>query len=98
MGHLSRTTTEIWSRRPDSDRRPAVYKTAALPAELRRRAPRLYGAPPCPPREWEGIFYEVATVVCAGSRGLMVTRFTGWLSLRKVVTNVLRVGSHPVIR
>jgi hypothetical protein len=32
----------IWSRRSDSNRRPAVYKTAALPAELRRRARRLY--------------------------------------------------------
>src|SRR5439155_4109136 len=39
---FSRNRTEIWSRRPDSDRRPAVYKTAALPAELRRRAHRLY--------------------------------------------------------
>lgn len=26
----------IWSRRQDSNLRPAVYKTAALPAELRR--------------------------------------------------------------
>src|ERR1700693_3699166 len=76
----------IWSRRPDSDRRPAVYKTAALPAELRRRAPRLY----------EG--YEVATVVWAGSSALMVIWLTGTLSLRKVVTKVLRVGSHQVIR
>jgi len=50
------------------------------------------------PRLYEGPVYEVATVVCAGSRGLIVTRFTGWLSLRKVVTNVLRVGSHQVIR
>src|SRR5207302_8332311 len=38
----SRIRTGVWSRRPDSDRRPAVYKTAALPAELRRRAHRLY--------------------------------------------------------
>jgi len=44
------------------------------------------------------VLYEVATVVCAGSRGLTVTWLTGTLSLRKVVTNVFRLGSHQVIR
>src|SRR5436190_16899827 len=34
------------SRRGDSNSRPTVYKTAALPAELRRHAPRLYGGQP----------------------------------------------------
>ena len=48
------------------------------------------------PRLYEG--YEVATVVCAGSSGLMVIWLTGTLSLRNVVTKVLRVGSHHVIR
>jgi hypothetical protein len=48
------------------------------------------------PRLYEG--YEVATVVCAGSSALMVIWLTGTLSLRKVVTKVLRVGSHHVIR
>src|SRR5438552_11508484 len=98
MGHLSRTSTDfvfkIWSRRPDSNRRPAVYKTAALPAELRRRAHRLYEGLASAE---EGAVYEVATVVCAGSRGLTVTWLTGTLSLRKVVTKVLRLGSHQVI-
>src|ERR1700693_1728322 len=100
------------SRRGDSNSRPTVYKTPALPAELRRRAFRLYEgvtAPTLPPqgagflttsslREADGIVYEVATVVWAGSRGLTVTRFTGRLSLRNVVTKVRRVGSHQVIR
>ena len=27
----------FWSRRPDSNRRPAIYETAALPTELRRQ-------------------------------------------------------------
>src|SRR5437588_7437578 len=44
--------SEIVSRRPDSNRRPAVYKTAALPAELRRRAPRLYEANLAGPCNW----------------------------------------------
>jgi len=62
---------------------------------------RLYGGlppAPCPPPEVDGIVYEVATVVCAGSRGLTVTRFTGRLSFKNVVTKVLRVGSHQVMR
>src|SRR5438552_4127679 len=50
------------------------------------------------PTAEEGAVYEVATVVCAGSRGLTVTWLTGTLSLRKVVTKVLRLGSHQVIR
>jgi hypothetical protein len=29
--------SEIWSRRLESNQRPAVYETAALPTELRRR-------------------------------------------------------------
>ncbi len=33
-----------WSQRPDSNRRPAVYKTAALPTELRWR-PHWYSRP-----------------------------------------------------
>jgi hypothetical protein len=33
-----------WSRRPDSNRRPAIYETAALPTELRRRGRRSSGA------------------------------------------------------
>ena len=48
------------------------------------------------PRLYEG--YEVATVVCAGSSALIVIWLTGTLSLRNVVTKVLRVGSHQVIR
>ena len=28
---------ELWSRRLESNQRPAVYETAALPTELRRR-------------------------------------------------------------
>jgi hypothetical protein len=55
--------------------------------------PRLYEA-----SKWGGIRYEVATVVWAGSRGLTVTRFTGRLSLKNVVTNVLRAGSHQVTK
>src|SRR6184192_1923518 len=51
----------IWSRRPDSNRRPAVYKTAALPAELRRRAHRLYEG--LASEEAGFVVYEVATVV-----------------------------------
>ncbi len=31
-----------WSRRGDSNPRPATYEAAALPAELRRREPRFY--------------------------------------------------------
>src|SRR5207302_11381216 len=85
----------LWRRRPDSNRRPAVYKTAALPAELRRRAHRLYEGL-CFQRG--GVLYEVATVVCAGSRGLTVTWLTGTLSLRNVVTKVFRLGSHQVIK
>jgi hypothetical protein len=50
------------------------------------------------PDYMRGLLYEVATVVCAGSRGLIVIRFTGRLSLRNVVTNVDRLGSHQVIR
>ena len=44
------------------------------------------------------VLYEVATVVCAGSRGLTVTWLTGTLSLRNVVTKVFRLGSHQVIK
>jgi len=36
--------------------------------------------------------------VCAGSSALIVIWLTGTLSLRNVVTKVLRVGSHQVIR
>src|SRR2546423_12126170 len=46
----------------------------------------------------KGVIYDVATVVCAGSRGLTVTWLTGTFSLRKVVTKVLRLGSHQVIK
>ena len=35
-----------WSRRPDSNRRPAIYETAALPTELRRRLRRQAPRPP----------------------------------------------------
>jgi hypothetical protein len=42
--------------------------------------------------------YEVATVVCAGSSGLIVIKLTGWVSLTNVVTKVDRDGSHHVIR
>jgi hypothetical protein len=35
-----------WSWRSDSNRRPAVYKTAALPTELRQRAPDCTGQSP----------------------------------------------------
>ena len=39
---VPRSTADLfsWSRRRDSNPEPAVYKTAALPIELRRRAPR----------------------------------------------------------
>src|SRR5438128_2438229 len=92
---LSRIRTIRDSPHPDLNRRPSPYQTAALPAELRRRAHRLYEGLAFAE---EGAVYEVATVVCAGSRGLTVTWLTGTLSLRKVVTKVLRLGSHQVMR
>src|SRR6476620_2842196 len=38
-----------WSRRRDSNPEPAVYKTAALPIELRRRAPSHTAGQPVAP-------------------------------------------------
>jgi len=36
--NLDVTGLSMWSRRPDSNRRPADYESAALPTELRRRS------------------------------------------------------------
>src|SRR4051794_677399 len=40
FGRSPRTRDSRWSRRRDSNPEPAVYKTAALPIELRRRSPK----------------------------------------------------------
>jgi CARDB len=45
----------LWSRRPDLNRRPAVYETAALPTELRRPCP------PTDPRSWERKTWRMKT-------------------------------------
>ena len=95
--------TGCWRRHSERPPGPILYSKSGADGRIRTGDPLFTKQLLCQlsyvgaaPRLYEG--YEVATVVCAGSRALMVIWLTGTLSLRKVVTKVLRVGSHQVIK
>ena len=47
MGRVVRVVLRgVWSRLPDSNRRPPLYESGALPTELRRRMARMMGLEP----------------------------------------------------